>query len=72
MVARPADIPYGVPPPHRLTNCTVDERLLLGKKGRMRRDTLTYAGAIAVDRLLGLILLPILTRLLSRDDYGAW
>lgn len=72
MVASPADNPYKVPPQQQLTRCPLEERLPLGKKGRMRRDTLTYAGAIAVDRLLGLILLPMLTRLLSRDDYGAW
>jgi O-antigen/teichoic acid export membrane protein len=72
VVTNPTDKPNEAPPQHKLTNCTFDESLLMGMKGRMRRDTLTYAGAIAVDRLLGLILLPMLTRLLSRDDYGAW
>lgn len=38
----------------------------------MRHATIAYAGAIVFDRLLSLILLPVLTRILNQDDYGAW
>jgi O-antigen/teichoic acid export membrane protein len=38
----------------------------------LRRDTLVYGAALAFDRFLGLLLLPVLTRLLSPADYGAW
>ena len=38
----------------------------------MGRDTVVYALAIAIDRILGLLMLPVLTRLLSPVDYGAW
>lgn len=36
------------------------------------RNTLIYAGSIIIDRLLGLALIPILTRILSKSEYGAW
>lgn len=36
------------------------------------RDTIIYASSIAIDRLLGLALIPTLTRLLDKNDYGAW
>lgn len=72
VITNPTDNPDEAPPKDKFTRYKSDERLQRGTKGHMRRDTLAYAGAIAVDRLLGLILLPILTRLLSRDDYGAW
>lgn len=34
--------------------------------------TIIYALSVAIDRSLGLLLLPALTRLLSPGDYGAW
>jgi O-antigen/teichoic acid export membrane protein len=38
----------------------------------LRKDTFAYGMAIAVDRLAGFLLLPILTRLISPQDYGMW
>lgn len=38
----------------------------------LRLDTALYGGAILVDRLLGLLLLPLLARAIDRADYGAW
>lgn len=35
-------------------------------------DTFAYGLAMAVDRLAGFLLLPILTRLISPQDYGMW
>lgn len=36
------------------------------------RDTIFYASGIFIDRLLGLALIPMLTKLLSNQEYGAW
>lgn len=38
----------------------------------LRVDTALYGGAILVDRLLALLLLPLLTRAIGAADYGAW
>lgn len=38
----------------------------------LRTGTALYASALLFDRLLGLLLLPLLTRALSPADYGAW
>ena len=38
----------------------------------LRRDTVLYGGAVLVDRLLALLLLPLLTRAIGAADYGAW
>lgn len=38
----------------------------------LRRDTALYGGAMLVDRLLALLLLPLLTRAIGAADYGAW
>ena len=38
----------------------------------LRGGTALYAGATLLDRLLGLLLLPLLTRVLAPSDYGAW
>lgn len=38
----------------------------------LRVDTALYGGAILVDRLLALLLLPLLTRSIGAADYGAW
>ncbi len=38
----------------------------------LRRDTALYGGAVLVDRLLALLLLPLLTRAIGAADYGAW
>lgn len=38
----------------------------------LRTGTALYASALLLDRLLGLLLLPLLTRALSSADYGAW
>lgn len=38
----------------------------------LRLDTALYASAILLDRLLGLLLLPLLARSIDRADYGAW
>lgn len=38
----------------------------------LRVDTALYASAILLDRLLGLLLLPFLTRAISPQDYGVW
>lgn len=38
----------------------------------LRKDTFAYGLAMAVDRLVGFLLLPILTRLISPDEYGLW
>ncbi|VTU38018.1 oligosaccharide flippase family protein [Variovorax sp. RA8] len=38
----------------------------------LRWSTGVYASAVLVDRLLGLFLLPLLTRSISPADYGAW
>lgn len=38
----------------------------------LRLDTALYGGAMLVDRLLALLLLPLLTRAIGAADYGAW
>jgi len=38
----------------------------------LRVDTALYGSAILVDRLLALLLLPLLTRAIGAGDYGAW
>lgn len=38
----------------------------------LRAGTALYAGAMLFDRLLGLLLLPLLTRAIDPQDYGAW
>ena len=38
----------------------------------LRVDTALYGGAIVIDRLLALLLLPLLTRAIGAADYGAW
>ncbi len=38
----------------------------------LRLDTALYGGAILIDRLLALLLLPLLTRAIGAADYGAW
>ena len=38
----------------------------------LRGGTVLYASALLLDRLLGLILLPVLTRYIAPHDYGAW
>ena len=38
----------------------------------LRKDTFAYGLAMAVDRLVGFLLLPILTRLIGPDEYGLW
>lgn len=38
----------------------------------LRDDTIAYGLAMAVDRLVGFLLLPVLTRLISPQDYGIW
>ena len=38
----------------------------------LRIDTALYGGAVLVDRLLALLLLPLLTRAIGAADYGAW
>lgn len=38
----------------------------------LRADTLAYGSAMLVDRLLGFLLLPLLTRAIVPADYGAW
>lgn len=38
----------------------------------LRKNTFAYGLAMAVDRLAGFLLLPILTRLISPQDYGLW
>lgn len=38
----------------------------------LRLDTALYGGAIVIDRLLALLLLPLLTRAIGAADYGAW
>lgn len=38
----------------------------------LRMDAVMYGSAILVDRLLALLLLPLLTRAISPEDYGAW
>lgn len=43
-----------------------------GKVRRMGIETLAYGAAMAVDRALGLVLLPILTSAFSKEVYGAW
>lgn len=40
--------------------------------GSLRRDTALYAAAVLLDRTLGFLLLPLLTRAISPQDYGAW
>ncbi|HKA45811.1 MAG TPA: oligosaccharide flippase family protein [Burkholderiales bacterium] len=37
-----------------------------------KRDTFVYGLAVAADRLIGFILLPLLTSGLSKQDFGAW
>lgn len=48
------------------------KRASAGPGRKLRIDTLIYASAITVDRLLGLLLLPVLTRLLTPAEYGTW
>ena len=38
----------------------------------LRAHTALYGAAIALDRLLALLLLPLLTRAIGAQDYGAW
>jgi len=38
----------------------------------LRTGTALYASALLLDRLLGLLLLPLLTRAVDPHDYGAW
>ena len=38
----------------------------------LRTGTALYASALLLDRLLGLLLLPLLTRAIVPGDYGAW
>ncbi|MDP1649937.1 MAG: lipopolysaccharide biosynthesis protein [Rubrivivax sp.] len=38
----------------------------------LRTATALYASALLLDRLLGLLLLPLLTRAIAPHDYGAW
>lgn len=38
----------------------------------LRSDTALYGGAVFIDRLLALLLLPLLTRAIGEADYGAW
>ncbi|HSQ70945.1 MAG TPA: hypothetical protein VLM87_00855, partial [Rubrivivax sp.] len=38
----------------------------------LRTGTALYASALLLDRLLGLLLLPLLTRAIAPGDYGAW
>lgn len=38
----------------------------------LRSDTALYGGAVLIDRLLALLLLPLLTRAIGEADYGAW
>lgn len=38
----------------------------------LRRSTALYGAAVFVDRLLALLLLPLLTRSIATADYGAW
>ena len=38
----------------------------------LRLDTALYGSAVLLDRLLGLLLLPLLARAIDRTDYGAW
>jgi len=38
----------------------------------LRTGTALYASALLLDRLLGLLLLPLLTRAIDAHDYGAW
>lgn len=40
--------------------------------GRLRTDTALYAAAVLLDRLLGFLMLPFLTRAIAPQDYGAW
>lgn len=40
--------------------------------GTLRRGTALYGAAVLVDRLLALLLLPLLTRSIGEADYGAW
>lgn len=41
-------------------------------KPSLKSDTLLYGGAVLVERVLGLALLPLLTRRLSPAEYGLW
>ncbi len=38
----------------------------------LRLGTVVYGSAVLFERLLGLLLLPVLARALDRHDYGAW
>lgn len=38
----------------------------------LKSDTLWYGSAVLIERALGLLLLPVLTRRLSEADYGIW
>lgn len=38
----------------------------------MRNDTLVYGAAVFLERVLGLLLLPLLTRHLTPEQYGLW
>src|SRR5439155_1189172 len=40
--------------------------------GRLRWDTLAYGVALSVDRLVGLLLLPILTGAWNQESFAAW
>jgi O-antigen/teichoic acid export membrane protein len=41
-------------------------------KSSLKSDTALYAAAVMAERLLGLLLLPLLTRHLPAADYGVW
>lgn len=38
----------------------------------LKADTALYALAVLLDRLLGFLMLPFLTRMIAPQDYGAW
>lgn len=41
-------------------------------RSRLRADTALYATAVLLDRLLGFLMLPFLTRAITPQDYGVW
>ncbi|MBS0444551.1 MAG: oligosaccharide flippase family protein [Proteobacteria bacterium] len=41
-------------------------------KSDLKTDTLLYGAATLIERVLGLVLLPVLTRRLTGDEYGIW
>jgi O-antigen/teichoic acid export membrane protein len=42
------------------------------RKTSLRRDTIAYGAAMAVDRAIGIALLPLLTAKMDRSMFGAW